>query len=177
MDTPLTSAVPPAYLTRLAPRLVGSSACFLMDARWFGTVARSKVPWTEDDLFWRAGLRHNGAGREILRRPAKRQDEFGFPSLEVHIRFDEKVLGQYGQSARAPDATDAGRRAQSPIREIVPTLVPVSPSTMAARPHACSPRFGVPTASTDFMIFQRPRRRCQLLHDRAEKNLHASRAA
>jgi len=72
------------------------------------------------------------------------KDEFGFPALKVHIRFDEKVLDNV---VRAREhlmqlMQDAGHKGA--IREVAPTLVPGTAKHYggAARMHA-SPKYGV----------------------------------
>ena len=72
------------------------------------------------------------------------KDEFGFPALEVHIRFDGKVLDNMVNAREhlMQLMQDAGHKGA--IREIVPTLVPGTAKHYggAVRMHA-SPRFGV----------------------------------
>jgi choline dehydrogenase-like flavoprotein len=77
--------------------------------------------------------------------PAKNdKDEFGFPALEVHIRFDENVLDNMVKAREhlMQLMQDAGHKGA--IREIVPTLVPGTAKHYggAARMHA-SAKFGV----------------------------------
>jgi choline dehydrogenase-like flavoprotein len=79
-----------------------------------------------------------------VRPSSNEKDEFGFPALEVHISFDEKVLDNMVKAREhlMQLMQDAGHKGA--IRQIVPTLVPGTAKHYggAARMHA-SPRFGV----------------------------------
>jgi choline dehydrogenase-like flavoprotein len=77
--------------------------------------------------------------------PAKNHmDQFGLPSLEVHVRFDEPVLNNIIKSREhlMQLMQDAGHKGV--IREIAPTLVPGTAKHYggAVRMHV-SPKFGV----------------------------------
>ena len=146
MDTPLTSLSPPAYLTRLPH----ASSDPLLASSWtlgaFGTVGKIKSRLGQKTTYF--GVQVFGTmvpEEKYYVSPAKNdKDEFGFPALEVHIRFDEKVLDNMVKAREhlMQLMQDAGHKGA--IREIVPTLVPGTAKHYggAARMHA-SPRFGV----------------------------------
>jgi choline dehydrogenase-like flavoprotein len=146
VDTPLTSLSPPAYLTRLPH----ASSDPLLASSWtlgaFGTVGKIKSRFGQKTTYF--GVQVFGTmvpEEKYYVAPAKNdKDEFGFPALEVHIRFDEKVLDNMVKAREhlMQLMQDAGHKGA--IREIVPTLVPGTAKHYggAARMHA-SPRFGV----------------------------------
>jgi choline dehydrogenase-like flavoprotein len=146
MDSPLTSLSPPAYLTRLPH----ASSDPLLASSWtlgaFGTVGKIKSRLGQKTTYF--GVQVFGTmvpEEKYYVAPAKSdKDEFGFPALEVHIRFDEKILDNMVNAREhlMQLMQDAGHKGA--IREIVPTLVPGTAKHYggAARMHA-SPRFGV----------------------------------
>jgi choline dehydrogenase-like flavoprotein len=146
MDTPLTSLSPPAYLTRLPH----ASSNPLLASSWtlgaFGTVGKIKSRLGQKTTYF--GVQVFGTmvpEEKYYVAPAKNdKDEFGCPALEVHIRFDEKVLDNMVKAREhlMQLMQDAGHKGA--IREIVPTLVPGTAKHYggAARMHASS-RFGV----------------------------------
>lgn len=146
MDTPLTSLSPPAYLTRLPH----ASSNPLLAASWtlgaFGTAGKIKSRLGQKTTYF--GVQVFGTmvpEEKYYVSPAKGQnDEFGLPSLEVHIRFDEQVLNNIVKSREhlMQLMQDAGHKGT--IREIAPTLVPGTAKHYggAARMHL-SPEFGV----------------------------------
>jgi choline dehydrogenase-like flavoprotein len=146
MDTPLTSLSPPAYLTRLPH----ASSNPLLASSWtlgaFGTVGKIKSRLGQKTTYF--GVQVFGTmvpEEKYYVSPARNdKDEFGFPALEVHIRFDGKVLDNIVKSREhlMQLMQDAGHKGA--IREIVPTLVPGTAKHYggAARMHL-SPRFGV----------------------------------
>jgi len=146
IERPLTSLSPPAYLTRLPH---GSSDPLLASS-WtlgaFGTIGKIKSRLGRTTTYF--GVQVFGTmvpEEKYYVSPAKNdKDEFGFPALEVHISFDEEVMGNMVKAREhlTQLMQDAGQKGA--IREIVPTLVPGTAKHYggAARMHA-SPRFGV----------------------------------
>jgi choline dehydrogenase-like flavoprotein len=146
MDTPLTSLSPPAYLTRLPH----ASSDPLLACSWtlgaFGTVGKIKSRLGQKTTYF--GVQVFGTmvpEEKYYVSPAKiEKDEFGLPALEVHIRFEEKVLDNMVKAREhlMQLMQEAGHKGA--IREIVPTLVPGTAKHYggAARMHA-SPKFGV----------------------------------
>jgi hypothetical protein len=146
MDTPLTSLSPPAYLTRLPH----ASSDPLLACSWtlgaFGTVGKIKSRLGQKTTYF--GVQVFGTmvpEEKYYVTPAKiEKDEFGLPALEVHIRFEEKVLDNMVKAREhlMQLMQEAGHKGA--IREIVPTLVPGTAKHYggAARMHA-SPKFGV----------------------------------
>jgi choline dehydrogenase-like flavoprotein len=146
MDIPLTSLSPPAYLTRLPH----ASSDPLLASSWtlgaFGTVGKIKSRLGQKTTYF--GVQVFGTmvpEEKYYVAPAKNdKDEFGLPALEVHIRFDEKVLDNMFKAREhlMQLMQDAGHKGA--IREIVPTLVPGTAKHYggAARMHASS-KFGV----------------------------------
>ena len=146
MDTPLTSLSPPAYLTRLPH----ASSDPLLATSWtlgaFGTVGKIKSRLGQKTTY--VGVQVFGTmvpEEKYYVAPAKNdKDGFGCPALEVHIRFDEKALGNMvkARGHLMQLMQDAGHKGA--IREIIPTLVPGTAKHYggAARMHA-SPKFGV----------------------------------
>jgi choline dehydrogenase-like flavoprotein len=146
MDTPLTSLSPPAYLTRLPH----ASSDPLLASSWtlgaFGTVGKIKSRLGQKTTYF--GVQVFGTmvpEEKYYVSPAKNdKDEFGLPALEVHIRFDEKVLDNMVKARQhlMQLMQEAGHNGA--IREIVPTLVPGTAKHYggAVRMHA-SPKFGV----------------------------------
>jgi len=120
-------AVTACLLDAPAARLVDTrSLPRSMDARAFGTVRQDQEPvWTEDDLFWSAGIRKQWCRqRKLLRRSGRETTKTSWLlRLEVPSGFDENVFEQYAKARRAPGATDAGCR---PPR-----------GDQGDRPHAC----------------------------------------
>jgi choline dehydrogenase-like flavoprotein len=146
VDTPLTSLSPPAYLTRLPH----ASSDPLLASSWtlgaFGTIGKIKSRLGQKTTYF--GVQVFGTmipDEKYYVRPASNEkDEFGFPALDVHIRFDEAVLDNVAKarSHLLQLMQDAGHNGK--IREIVPTLVPGTAKHYggAARMHA-SRKFGV----------------------------------
>jgi len=146
MDTPLTSLSPPAYLTRLPH----ASSDPLLASSWtlgaFGTVGKIKSRLGQKTTYF--GVQVFGTmvpEEKYYVSPSKNdKDEFGLPALEVHIRFDEKVLDNMVKARQhlMQLMQEAGHNGA--IREIVPTLVPGTAKHYggAVRMHA-SPKFGV----------------------------------
>lgn len=145
----LTSLSPPAYLTRLPH----ASSDPLMAASWtlgaFGTLGKIKSRFGRKTTYF--GVQVFGTmvpEEKYYVAPAKdEQDEFGFPALEVNIRFEEDVLNNMFKARThfIELMEDAGHKGA--IREIVPTLFPGTAKHYggAARMHA-SPQFGVTDA-------------------------------
>src|SRR5262249_7823646 len=82
---------------------------------------------------------------EYYIRPAENhKDDFGFPALEVHIKFEKSVLDNMIRAREhlLQVMEDAGHKAM--IRDIVPQLIPGTAKHYggAARMHA-SPKYGV----------------------------------
>jgi choline dehydrogenase-like flavoprotein len=146
MDTPLTSLSPPAYLTRLPH----ASSDPLLASSWtlgaFGTVGKIKSRLGQKTTYFGVQVFGTMVPEEkyYVRPSLNEKDEFGFPALEVHISFDEKVLDNMVNAREhlLQLMQDAGHKGA--IRQIVPTLVPGTAKHYggAARMHA-SPRFGV----------------------------------
>jgi choline dehydrogenase-like flavoprotein len=146
MDTPLTSLSPPAYLTRLPH----ASSDPLLASSWtlgaFGTVGKIKSRLGQKTTYFGVQVFGTMVPEEkyYVRPSSNEKDEFGFPALEVHISFDEKVLDNMANAREhlMQLMQDAGHKGA--IREIVPTLVPGTAKHYggAARMHA-SPRFVV----------------------------------
>jgi choline dehydrogenase-like flavoprotein len=146
MDTPLTSLSPPAYLTRLPH----ASSDPLLASSWtlgaFGTVGKIKSRLGQKTTYFGVQVFGTMVPEEkyYVRPSSNEKDEFGFPALEVHISFDEKVLDNMVKAREhlMQLMQDAGHKGA--IRQIVPTLVPGTAKHYggAARMHA-SPRFGV----------------------------------
>ena len=111
-DTPLTSLSPPAYLTRLPH----ASSDPLMASSWtigaFGTVGKIKSRFGQKSRSF--GVQVFGTmvpKEEYYVRPAEdHQDEFGFPALEVHIKFEKSVLDNVIKARGAPASSDGGCR-------------------------------------------------------------------
>jgi choline dehydrogenase-like flavoprotein len=145
-ETPLTSLSPPAYLTRLPH----ASSDPLMASSWtigaFGTVGRIKSRFGQKSKSF--GVQVFGTmvpKEEYYVRPAgDHKDEFGFPALDVHIKFEKSVLDNVikARGHLLQVMEDAGHRAT--IRDIVPQLVPGTAKHYggAVRMHA-SPKYGV----------------------------------
>lgn len=146
LETSLTSLSPPAYLTRLPH----SSSDPLLASSWtlgaVGTAGKIKSRLGQRTTYF--GVQVFGTmvpEEKYYVAPAKvDKDEFGSPALEVHIRFDEKVLDNMVKARKhlIEVMQDAGHKGA--IREIVPTLFPGTAKHYggAARMHA-SPKFGV----------------------------------
>ena len=146
VDIPLTSLSPPAYLTRLPH----ASSDPLLASSWtlgaFGTVGKIKGRFGQKTTYF--GVQVFGTmipEEKYYLAPARDdKDQFGFPAMEVHIRFDENVLANVVKAREhlLQVIEDAGY--PGTIREIDPTLVPGTAKHYggAARMHA-SPRFGV----------------------------------
>jgi choline dehydrogenase-like flavoprotein len=146
MNTPLTSLSPPAYLTRLPH----ASSDPLLASSWtlgaFGTVGKIKSRLGQKTTYF--GVQVFGTmipeEKYYVASAKTEKDEFGFPALEVRIRFDENVLNNMVKAREhlMQLMQDAGHKGA--IREIVPTLVPGTAKHYggAARMHA-SPKFGV----------------------------------
>jgi choline dehydrogenase-like flavoprotein len=146
VDTPMTSLSPPAYLTRL-PHTESDP---LLACSWtlgaFDTIGKIKSRFGQKARSF--GVQVFGTmvpKEEYYVRPSEDQkDEFGFPTLKVHIKFDEKVLANV-TSAREHLLRlmeDAGHKAK--IRDIVPQLFPGTAKHYggATRMHV-SPKYGV----------------------------------
>jgi choline dehydrogenase-like flavoprotein len=146
VENPLTSLSPPAYLTRLPH----ASSDPLLASSWtlgaFGTVGKVKSRFGKKTTYFGVQVFGTMVPEErYYVGPAKdEKDEFGYPTLEVHISFDKDVLDNVVRSRAhlLQLLHDAGHRAA--IREIVPTLFPGTAKHYggAARMHA-SAKFGV----------------------------------
>lgn len=146
VEKPITSLSPPAYLTRLPH----ASSDPLLASSWtlgaFGTVGKIKSRFAQKTTYF--GVQVFGTmvpEEKYYVAPAKDEtDEFGFPSLEVRISFDENVLANVVRSREhfVRLMHEAGHKAA--IREVVPTLVPGTAKHYggAVRMHA-SPKYGV----------------------------------
>ena len=149
VDAPITSLAPPAYLTRLPH----SRSDPLLACSWtigaFGTVGKIKSRFGQKSRSFGVQVIGTMVPKEqyYLRPSPEQKDEFGFPSLEVHIEFEQEVLENIvsGRAHLLGLLQEAGYSAN--IREIVPQLFPGTAKHFggAARMHA-SPKYGVTDA-------------------------------
>jgi choline dehydrogenase-like flavoprotein len=149
LDTPITSLSPPAYLTRLPH----DRSDPLLACSWtigaYGTIGKIQS---------RFGLKNRSFGVQVfgtmvpkeeyyVRPSSDQKDEFGLPSLEVHIKFEPQVLDNVvaAREHLLGLLREAGYKAT--IREIVPQLVPGTAKHYggATRMHAL-PKYGVTDA-------------------------------
>jgi choline dehydrogenase-like flavoprotein len=145
-EVALTALAPPAYLTRL-PHAASDP---LLAASWtigaFGTVDKIKSRFGRKSRSFGVQVFGTMIPKEeyYVRPSGEHADEFGFPALEVHIKFEKSVLDNVMKAREhlLQVMQDAGHRAA--IRDIVPQLVPGTAKHYggAVRMHA-SPRYGV----------------------------------
>jgi choline dehydrogenase-like flavoprotein len=146
VEIPLTSLSPPAYLTRLPH----ASSDPLLASSWtlgaFGTVGKIKSRFGQKTTYFGVQVFGTMVPEEkyYVSPTSDDKDEFGFPSLEVHISFDDKALDNMIKAREhfIQLMRDAGHKGT--IREIAPTLFPGTAKHYggAARMHAL-PKFGV----------------------------------
>lgn len=146
IDRPITSLSPPAYLTR-RPHTTSDP---LLACSWtlgaFDTIGKIKSRFGQKAKAF--GVQVFGTmipKEDYYVRPSEDQkDEFGFPMLDVHIKFEADVVANV-VSARQhliQLVEDAGHKAK--IRNIVPQLYPGTAKHYggASRMHV-SPKYGV----------------------------------
>ncbi|MGO4684094.1 GMC oxidoreductase [Hyphomicrobium sp. 2TAF46] len=146
VDRPITSLAPPAYLTRLPH----SASDPLLACSWtigaFDTIGKIKSRFGQKTRSF--GVQVFGTmipDEKYYVRPSETQkDEFGLPTLAVHIKFEQEVLANVigAREHLLQLMADAGYKAK--IRDIVPQLFPGTAKHYggATRMHV-SPKYGV----------------------------------
>jgi choline dehydrogenase-like flavoprotein len=146
IDRPITSLSPPAYLTR-RPHATSDP---LLACSWtlgaFDTIGKIKSRFGQKSSSF--GVQVFGTmipdEKYYVRPSINQKDEFGYPTLDVHIEFEPKVLANVvgAREHLLQLMDDAGHRAK--IRDIVPQLFPGTAKHYggAARMHL-SPKYGV----------------------------------